>query len=264
MIPPLDAIIQGMFSLLDRPRQAAWEAAGIPDELSGSRPLDALAHALGDPVSLGVLALLAAKRRFAPARGLLRRPQAAQTPLGEFPQYPGGPEKLEPLRRRLREAIAATGQEDEIIKLIPPDAEIMGRGHFAQAMRTPEGDILKLSWQDWKDLNPPNIPGVAQPSHIANVGPLTIIRMPEVELLGLNPIERLRTQAAVHKQIEQAGYDTMDLNPLGNNFGYLDGQPVILDYGSVTGPYGTRPMRWGALGTALGLYHGLARGGAEN
>lgn len=246
---------------LDRPRQAAWEGLGIPDEPTGIGPLDTLLQAIGDPTSLGTLALLAAKRRYAPARGLLQRPRFPETPLSDFPIYGGGAEKLDLFPEGIQRAVRESGKLDAILPLIPPDAVPIGAGRFAAALKAPEGDVLKLAWDH---VNPPQISGVVQPTHLAHVGPLTVIRMPMVDLLGNNPLERIRLNHQVSQQIAGQGYDTYDLSPWGGNFGTLGGSPVVLDYGSVTGPYGIRPIRWGSLAAALGLYHGLARGGRED
>lgn len=184
---------------LSAPRRWLWDALGLPEEGSQlaadvfgldkegglAQALGFGAEVLGDPLTyagglLGKLGGAAAGRK---AGRALEEAAAVRGP-----RYPGGWEKIagsglpegsSKLPLLLEDLRQAPGLS-RALQEVPPGSQYLGHGVEALALKTPAGDVLRLSpvADDVGRMARPDIPEVLQPTRAGLAGDVRVERSP--------------------------------------------------------------------------------------
>jgi hypothetical protein len=155
----------------------------------------------------------------------------------------------------------------KILNEIPAGSTFQGAGAESLALKTPQGDVLKLSpFSEGSAINYPELPGVNQPTRRMAYGNIEVSRTPMATDVG-NQALFDQHSAALHQQFEGAGADLFDFKP--EDMGMVNGQPKVLDMGSIdtpnaAGPFkpvvGQTPLGFRGVGMGLGAAAGAAPG----
>lgn len=147
----------------------------------------------------------------------------------------------------------------KILNEIPAGSTFHGAGAESLAMKTPQGDVLKLSpFSDASAINYPDLPGVNAPTRRMNYGNIEVSRSPLASQVGDQALFDQHAQA-LHQQLSNAGADLYDFKP--EDMGMVNGQPKVLDMGSIDTPLSTggfrpvqgrTPLNFRAAGLGLG------------
>ncbi len=134
---------------------------------------------------------------------------------------PWGGEVADPIAQQLLKSPEAK----PLIDTIPPGSEPIGAGAAAVALRTPQGDVVRIG----PAVERPDIPEVLQPTSVQRSGNLQSERLPFVEMAGITDAD----VTDMSNRLAAKGYKFSD--PGTDNLGKTaDGKLVVTDPGAVT------------------------------
>lgn len=238
---------------LQIPRRGLMQLLGLPEDgtelvsnLTGLDPESPWTKALGLGAEVATDPLTYLGGTIGRAAGGVAGRGLEAAALARGPRYAGGAEKLTELAQLAERKYGADPtmlhhllQSPALAQAageVPEGSSIIGAGAEALALRTPQGDVLRIAAPMSKGGAAParvNIPEVVQPLRDVVHGDLRVERLPIADQLYSSWQRRdlLPDISALRESITAKGLQPVDLHP--GNLGDFGGELRVLDGGAV-------------------------------